>query len=329
LSHRKLLSIFIMTGLIFGTLAAIQTKLTSSAFAQSQNIVCPTKDVQHWDKIVFLIVNPDLASKANLPANSELDIKVLDDPHKLDDIKQKILDFLNVPNEPRSSIQIMNVEYSIICNTSNSEASPYTGSTSTTAPPSNNPEPCPDGQPKDANGNCPDRCPDGTPMPKGGVAECPHPPRPDICPDGTPMTKGGVAECPHPPPPNNNPDTCPDGTPMPKGGVAECVPQPKSLPTPEAGSSPNPTNHCEDPVFANANTDKCTESGTMVPQDIEHNVGSGSNVGSGEVEHNVGSGSNGGGISTSSSQLTETVPSGLGEMIPSLGQFSGSSQLHR
>src|SRR5215467_2119106 len=215
-----------MMGLIFGTLAAIQTKLTSSAFAQSQNIVCPTKDVQHWDKIVFLIVNPDLASKANLPANSELDIKVLDDPHKVADIKQKILDFLNVPNEPRSSIQIFNVEYSIICNTSNSEASPYSGSTSTTAPPPNNPEPCPNDQPRDANGNCPDTCPDGTPMPKGGVAECPHPPppnnNPDTCPDGTPMPKGGVAECPHPPPPNNNPDTCPDGTPMPKGGVAEC-----------------------------------------------------------------------------------------------------------
>ena len=28
-------------------------------------------------------------------------------------------------------------------------------------------------------------------MPKGGVAECPHPPSPDTCPDGSPMPKGG------------------------------------------------------------------------------------------------------------------------------------------
>jgi len=43
LSHLKLLSIFLMMGLIFGTLAAVQSKLAASAFAQSQNVVCPTK----------------------------------------------------------------------------------------------------------------------------------------------------------------------------------------------------------------------------------------------------------------------------------------------
>jgi hypothetical protein len=301
-----------MMGLILGTLATAQTKLATNAFAQSQNIICPTKDdVQHWDKIVFFIRTPDLASKVSLPVNSELDIKVLDDPHKVADIKQRVLTFLNVPTELRSSIQIVNVEYSIICNIPNSDTSQYSGSTSTsttttttsttTVPPNNPPPPCPNGQPQDANGNCPDTCPDGSPMPKGGVAECPHPPRPD---------------------------TCPDGSPMPKGGVAECIPQPKSLPTPEAESLPTSQDNCGDPVFANAHTDECPESGTMVPQDIEHNIGSGSNVGSGEVEHNIGSGSNGGGISTVPSQVTEPIPSGLGEMIPSLGQFSGSGPSH-
>ncbi|MFZ0326859.1 MAG: hypothetical protein WAL66_06095, partial [Nitrososphaeraceae archaeon] len=182
-----------MMGLIFGTLAAVQqTKLTSSAFAQSQNVVCSTKGVQHWDKIVFFIRTPDLASKVNLPANTELDIKALDDPHKVADIKQEVLTFLEVPNEPRSAIQIVNVEYSIICNSPNSNTSQYSGSIPT-APP-NNPPPCPNDQPQDANGNCPDTCPDGSPMPKGGVAECPHPPSPDTCPDGSPMPKGGVAE---------------------------------------------------------------------------------------------------------------------------------------
>ena len=316
-----------MMGLIFGTLAAVQqTKLTSSAFAQSQNVVCPTKDVQHWDKIVFFIRTPDLASKVNLPANTELDIKALDDPHKVADIKQEVLTFLEVPNEPRSAVQIVNVEYSIICNSPNSNTSQYSGSIPT-APP-NNPPPCPNDQPQDANGNCPDTCPDGSPMPKGGVAECPHPPSPDTCPDGSPMPKGGVAECPHPPSPDTcpdgspmpkggvaecphppSPDTCPDGSPMPKGGVAEC-PHPPSpdtcpdgSPMPKGGvaecphppspdtcpdGSPMPKGgvaECPHPCVP-ANEDRCAEIGTMVSQDIEHDIGSGSSGGGGE--HDIG-----------------------------------------
>ena len=67
-----------------------------------------------------------------------------------------------------------------------------------------------------------------------------------------------------------------------------------------------------------ANEDRCAEIGTMVSQDIEHDIGSGS---SGGGQHK------GGEISTMPSQVTEAIPSGLGEMIPSLGQFSGSGPL--
>jgi len=108
------------------------------SFAQQNN-------VQHWDKIVFVIRTPNLNSKVNLPVNSELDIKILkilDDPHNVADIKQKVLAFLEVPNEPRSSIQIANIEYSITCNTTaSSNTGQYSGSTATTAPPPNNPPP--------------------------------------------------------------------------------------------------------------------------------------------------------------------------------------------
>src|ERR671921_514419 len=51
---------------------------------------------QHWDKIVFKIANVQLAQSLKLPPNTELDIKVLDDPTKVSDIKQKILEFLKV-----------------------------------------------------------------------------------------------------------------------------------------------------------------------------------------------------------------------------------------
>jgi hypothetical protein len=75
-----------------------------------------TPTVQHWDKIVFSIISPALAKRLNLTANTELDIKVLDDPTKVADIKQKVLSFLHMPTSPffRNSIKIIDVEYAII-----------------------------------------------------------------------------------------------------------------------------------------------------------------------------------------------------------------------
>jgi hypothetical protein len=51
----------------------------------------------------------------NLTANSELDIKLQDDPSNVSDVKQKVLDFLKVPYAPRDAIQIINVNYSTVC----------------------------------------------------------------------------------------------------------------------------------------------------------------------------------------------------------------------
>jgi len=77
--------------------------------------VCPTNDVQHWDKIVFMITSPAIARQVNLTANTELDVKVLDDPHKVADVKQKVLDFLKIPKAPKTAIKILTVDYAIIC----------------------------------------------------------------------------------------------------------------------------------------------------------------------------------------------------------------------
>jgi YVTN family beta-propeller protein len=76
---------------------------------------CLTNNIQHWDKIIFMITSPDLAQRVHLPANTELDMKVLDDPKTVVDIKQKVLEFLKVPNEPKDTVQILNVGYDIIC----------------------------------------------------------------------------------------------------------------------------------------------------------------------------------------------------------------------
>jgi hypothetical protein len=109
-------SIIIILVLVAATLVlSANVKAAPNAFAQSQAAICPPKNVQHWDKIVFLIRSSDLARRVNLPVDSELDIKVLDDPLKVADIKQKVLTFMNVPDEPRDSIQILFVDYAMIC----------------------------------------------------------------------------------------------------------------------------------------------------------------------------------------------------------------------
>jgi hypothetical protein len=55
-----------------------------------------------------------LAKSVNLTANTELDIKVLDEPTKVADIKQKVLSFLHMPNVPvlRNTTKIIDVERS-------------------------------------------------------------------------------------------------------------------------------------------------------------------------------------------------------------------------
>src|SRR5437868_3580837 len=114
LNYNKFLGIILLTFFISGSFL-VADKISPKVYAQTKDLVCPPKNVQHWDKIVFSIMSPDLGTRVNLPVNSELDIKVLDDPLKVADLKQKVLTFLNVPDEPRSSIQIANVEYSITC----------------------------------------------------------------------------------------------------------------------------------------------------------------------------------------------------------------------
>ncbi|MFL6319046.1 MAG: YncE family protein [Nitrososphaeraceae archaeon] len=88
---------------------------TVSAILKESPAACPTRNFQHWDKIVFKIVSSDLAQKLSLAANTELDIKVQDDPNKVADIKQKVFDFLKVPYASRYGIEIIDVNYAIVC----------------------------------------------------------------------------------------------------------------------------------------------------------------------------------------------------------------------
>ena len=90
---------------------------------------CPPQFVQHWDKIIFTAIelffpfdSPD--GKTELREDIQFDVKVRDNPDELADLKQKTADKLTelgyklegteIPIS-FASIQIIDVEYSIIC----------------------------------------------------------------------------------------------------------------------------------------------------------------------------------------------------------------------
>ena len=86
--------------------------------------------VQHWDKIVFKILNDPNAVIDPSYLKTPLDIKVLDDPEEVASLDAKIRDFINthgIANIPppvpgttltvadQLKIKIVDVEYAIIC----------------------------------------------------------------------------------------------------------------------------------------------------------------------------------------------------------------------
>jgi len=116
-----------VTGDITGpTITALTTAIGSAS-------ICPPQNVVHWDKITFIgnieIQNfagqqPEFISSTNLFL---YDIKVLDDPDKVADLNQKLVDKLNglgyrVIGQPASLLRtldvvVFEVDYAIVCST--------------------------------------------------------------------------------------------------------------------------------------------------------------------------------------------------------------------
>jgi hypothetical protein len=93
------------------------TPLLYGQVGQIETSVCTKDSTSYWDKIIFEIKNKKMAEQVQQPKDTELDIKVLDDPNQIADLKKKILDFLglSVNSENRKGIKILNVEFSVIC----------------------------------------------------------------------------------------------------------------------------------------------------------------------------------------------------------------------
>ncbi len=100
--------------------------ISTSPTSPQPSLTCTERNIKHWDMIVFSINDPALAKKLNLTTNTELDIKVLDDPLKVAVVKQKALDFLRVPIATKAAIKIVDVDYAIICGTSSPTTQPST-----------------------------------------------------------------------------------------------------------------------------------------------------------------------------------------------------------
>jgi len=85
------ITVIILLLVITGSLITTTNITNRNAFAQG--LICPSSDVRHWDNIVFFIKSPNLAGRLHLVPETEYDIKVLDDPHKVADIKQRYWTF--------------------------------------------------------------------------------------------------------------------------------------------------------------------------------------------------------------------------------------------
>jgi hypothetical protein len=93
--------------------------------------VCPAgttqKRIFHFDKVIFQIstgnLAPIIAADANalfaLPRNTDLDIKIIDEPKTVADLESKVLSFLGAqPANPtnRQLLRISDVEYTtVVC----------------------------------------------------------------------------------------------------------------------------------------------------------------------------------------------------------------------
>ena len=93
------------------------TPVLYAQLSPTETSTCTQESTQHWDKIIFEIKNKKIAEQVQQPKDTELDIKVMDDPNEVADLKKKILDFLGLPmnSENRKGIKILNVEFSILC----------------------------------------------------------------------------------------------------------------------------------------------------------------------------------------------------------------------
>jgi hypothetical protein len=91
--------------------------MTPAFSQQTTGAICPSKNIQHWEKIDFTILSPEIAKKLNVTDNTELNIKVLGNSNSVEDMKQKVVDFFQgkATSSDKSVINILGATYAVIC----------------------------------------------------------------------------------------------------------------------------------------------------------------------------------------------------------------------
>jgi hypothetical protein len=120
---------------LFGQSASAQLPTPSGRCFGSDGGSASDGTVEHWDKIVFSINYPTALTatvpgtnftNTPIPLNTELDIKVLDDPDTVADLRENVISFVcgeKLKNQCstegkrnlRRFIRIISVDYAIIC----------------------------------------------------------------------------------------------------------------------------------------------------------------------------------------------------------------------
>ncbi len=112
-----------VTGSITGpTISALSSSIASAS-------VCAPENIQHWDKITFFGFVQITSFQSEQPSVIDstgaflYDIKVLDDPTKVADLNQKVIDFLNPLGYGTTmagdlipiDVFVVEVDYAIVC----------------------------------------------------------------------------------------------------------------------------------------------------------------------------------------------------------------------
>jgi len=120
-------------GNIYISTAFDTVDLIATPSSVSPTTGCSEDNIQHWDKILFKVVSPELAAIVDRPVNTLFDIKVQNDPAKQSSPQDKVLEFLKAPSGAfRNSIEIVDIDYAIVC-ASSAAAPPTPPTTNVTA----------------------------------------------------------------------------------------------------------------------------------------------------------------------------------------------------
>jgi hypothetical protein len=101
-------------------------------------VACSADNIQHWKNIVFQILSPELGDIVDLHVNKPLDIRMQENEEEVSFPQLQVIEFLNVHDAFRNPIEVIDIDYTIICASSLAPAENLTAINVTKLIPSEN-----------------------------------------------------------------------------------------------------------------------------------------------------------------------------------------------